>query len=125
MKLDLEASKIKVDHTSILYLTALEQIALFYSSSFDYWSVMQVEEDIRNGVVGAVPDVPSDAGKEEVISSLVANVESMIKADRKITSLKQLQVPFISLPRAGNIYVFFHGVIFLWLIPGSYMEDWI
>jgi hypothetical protein len=54
---------------------------------------MQVEEDLRNGVVGAVPVAPSDAGKEEVISSLVANVESMIKADRKITSLKQLQVP--------------------------------
>ena len=67
---------------------------------------MQVEEDLKNGVVGAVPVAPSDAGKEEVFSSLVANVEAMIKADRKITSLKQLQVPFISLPRAGNIYLF-------------------
>lgn len=44
------------------------------------------------GVVGAVPVPSDDAGKEEVIAALVANVEEMIKADRKITSLKQLQV---------------------------------
>ena len=35
---------------------------------------------------------PDEAGKDEVIGALVANVEAMIKADRKITSLKQLQV---------------------------------
>ncbi|KAF7057495.1 hypothetical protein CFC21_064752 [Triticum aestivum] len=52
---------------------------------------IQVEEDLKIGVVGATPVAPDDAGKEEVISSLVANVEAMIKADRKITSLKQLQ----------------------------------
>lgn len=47
---------------------------------------------MEKGVVGAVP-IPSDeAGKEEVVGALVANVESMIKADRKITALKQLQV---------------------------------
>lgn len=40
--------------------------------------------------------IPSDdAGKEEVIASLVANVEAMIKADRKITALKELQVNLI------------------------------
>ncbi|KAG4112256.1 hypothetical protein ERO13_D13G152056v2 [Gossypium hirsutum] len=38
----------------------------------------QVEDDLKQG-------------KEEVIASLVANVEAMIKADRKITALKQLQ----------------------------------
>ncbi|KAG8386326.1 hypothetical protein BUALT_Bualt03G0137300 [Buddleja alternifolia] len=50
----------------------------------------QVQEDLENGVGGAVP-IPSDGEKEEVIAALVANVEAMIKADRKITSLKQLQ----------------------------------
>ncbi|XP_022877475.1 probable bifunctional methylthioribulose-1-phosphate dehydratase/enolase-phosphatase E1 1 [Olea europaea var. sylvestris] len=50
----------------------------------------QVLEDLENGIAGAVP-IPSDGGKEEVIAALVANVEAMIKADRKITSLKQLQ----------------------------------
>ncbi|KAL0320661.1 UNVERIFIED_CONTAM: putative bifunctional methylthioribulose-1-phosphate dehydratase/enolase-phosphatase E1 1 [Sesamum radiatum] len=51
----------------------------------------QVEEDLENGVAGAVP-IPTDGEKEEIIAAVVANVEAMIKADRKITSLKQLQV---------------------------------
>lgn len=52
---------------------------------------MQVREDLENNVVEAVP-IPSDGDREEVIAALVANVKAMIKADRKITSLKQLQV---------------------------------
>ncbi|KAK9209196.1 hypothetical protein WN944_001560 [Citrus x changshan-huyou] len=51
----------------------------------------QVEDDPKQGVAGAVPIPPSDAGKEEVIAALVANVDAMIKADPKITALKQLQ----------------------------------
>ncbi|XP_042514783.1 probable bifunctional methylthioribulose-1-phosphate dehydratase/enolase-phosphatase E1 1 isoform X2 [Macadamia integrifolia] len=50
-----------------------------------------VEEDLHQGVAGAVPIPTNDAGKDEVIAYLVANVEAMIKADRKITGLKQLQ----------------------------------
>lgn len=51
----------------------------------------QVDEDLKNGIVGAVP-IPANGGKEEVIGAIVANVRAMIKADRKITALKQLQV---------------------------------
>ncbi|KAG9448123.1 hypothetical protein H6P81_014251 [Aristolochia fimbriata] len=51
----------------------------------------QVEDDLQQGVVGSLPIPPDDAGKDEVIAALVANVEAMIKADRKITALKQLQ----------------------------------
>lgn len=52
----------------------------------------KVQDDLQNGVADAVP-IPSDeVGKEKVIAALVANVEGMIKSDRKITSLKQLQV---------------------------------
>ncbi|CAN1845504.1 Probable bifunctional methylthioribulose-1-phosphate dehydratase/enolase-phosphatase E1 [Linum perenne] len=51
----------------------------------------QVEDDLAQGVKGAVPIPPGDAGKDAVIAALVANVEAMIKADRKITALKQLQ----------------------------------
>jgi methylthioribulose 1-phosphate dehydratase/enolase-phosphatase E1 len=47
---------------------------------------------LEKGIVGAVPIPSDDAGKEAVIGALVANVESMIIADRKITALKQLQV---------------------------------
>ncbi|KAK4439179.1 putative bifunctional methylthioribulose-1-phosphate dehydratase/enolase-phosphatase E1 1 [Sesamum alatum] len=50
----------------------------------------QVQEDLENGVVGAVP-IPANGEKQDTIAALVANVEAMIKADRKITSLKQLQ----------------------------------
>lgn len=50
----------------------------------------QVEEDLENGVPDAVP-IPTDGVKEDIIPAVVANVEAMIKADRKITSLKQLQ----------------------------------
>ncbi|KAL9444073.1 hypothetical protein AB3S75_017283 [Citrus x aurantiifolia] len=51
----------------------------------------QFEDDPKQGVAGAVPIPPSDARKEEVIAALVANVDAMIKADPKITALKQLQ----------------------------------
>ncbi|KAK5772609.1 hypothetical protein PVK06_048902 [Gossypium arboreum] len=51
----------------------------------------QVEDDLKQGVLGAIPIPSEDAGKEEVIVSLVANVEAMIKANRKFTALKQLQ----------------------------------
>nr|GMD58893.1 probable bifunctional methylthioribulose-1-phosphate dehydratase/enolase-phosphatase E1 1 [Ipomoea batatas] len=61
------------------------------------YNTAETQDDIKllraqNGVAGAVPIRHDDAGKEEVIAALVTNVEAMIKADRKITSLKQLQV---------------------------------
>ncbi|KAG2561936.1 hypothetical protein PVAP13_8KG210508 [Panicum virgatum] len=70
---------------------------------------IQIEDDLRNGIAGAVPVPPDEAGKEEVINSLVANVESMIKADRKITSLKQLQG---HIWRTGFENKELHGVVF-------------
>ncbi|KAI3934817.1 hypothetical protein MKW98_026225 [Papaver atlanticum] len=52
----------------------------------------QVDSDWKQGVVhGVLPIAPDEAGKAQVIDSLVANVEAMMKADRKITSLKELQ----------------------------------
>ncbi|TXG55130.1 hypothetical protein EZV62_020386 [Acer yangbiense] len=51
----------------------------------------QIQNDLDQGIVGAVPIPPDCVGKELVIASLVANVESMIRADRKVTALKQLQ----------------------------------
>lgn len=52
----------------------------------------QVHEDFRNNVPGAI-DIPAEsAGMEAVISALEKNVHAMIKADRKVTALKELQV---------------------------------
>ncbi|KAF5731885.1 bifunctional methylthioribulose-1-phosphate dehydratase/enolase-phosphatase E1 [Tripterygium wilfordii] len=50
----------------------------------------QVQGDLEKGVNGAVPIPPDHVWKEEVIGAMIANVEEMINADRKITSLKQL-----------------------------------
>ncbi|GMH05634.1 hypothetical protein Nepgr_007474 [Nepenthes gracilis] len=51
----------------------------------------QAQDDLEKGVAGAVPVPHLTERKEEVIAAVVANVEAMIKADRKITALKQLQ----------------------------------
>ncbi|KAB5521428.1 hypothetical protein DKX38_025747 [Salix brachista] len=71
-------------HLSATYDTAetQEDIKLLHA---------QVEDDLAQGVDGAISIPSDDAGKEEVVAALVANVETMIKADRKITALKQLQ----------------------------------
>ena len=85
---------------------------------------IQIEDDLRNGIAGAVPVPPDEAGKEEVINSLVANVESMIEADRKVTSLKQLQVYIFTI----HILCLFCNLILVYcylINSGSYMEDWI
>uniref|UniRef100_J3KVK2 Enolase-phosphatase E1 n=2 Tax=Oryza brachyantha TaxID=4533 RepID=J3KVK2_ORYBR len=51
----------------------------------------QVEEDLAQGVDGAVP-IPADGeGVAVVVEALAVNVEAMIRADRKVTALKQLQ----------------------------------
>lgn len=68
-------------------------------------SILQVEDDLEQGIVGALPIPPDSAGKEEVVAALVANVEAMIKADRKITSLKQLQVSNMHIPICGILRI--------------------
>lgn len=52
----------------------------------------QIEDDLEQGVNGAVPIPPDYVGKELVIASVVANVAAMIRDNRKATTLKQLQV---------------------------------
>ncbi|KAM3346924.1 hypothetical protein ACQJBY_021109 [Aegilops geniculata] len=52
----------------------------------------QIDNDLADGVPGAVPLPPSPpATEDQVIDALVANVQAMIDADRKLTALKQLQ----------------------------------
>jgi len=91
---------------------------------------LQVEDDLAQGVDGAIPIPTDDAGKEEVIAALVANVEAMIKADRKITALKQLQVS-IQKHKVGNHEIDMLGIKCIPVIlprffnVGSYMENWI
>ncbi|KAM3255033.1 hypothetical protein ACQJBY_048447 [Aegilops geniculata] len=98
--LDIEGTTTPISFvTDVMFPYARDNVRKHLTSTYDSEETkedikllrIQVEEDLKIGVVGATPVAPDDAGKEEVISSLVANVEAMIKADRKITSLKQLQ----------------------------------
>ena len=41
---------------------------------------------------GATPIPTEDAGIDGVVAALEKNVQAMIKADRKVTALKELQV---------------------------------
>lgn len=68
------------------------------------WYLLQVEEDLRQGVTGASPIPHADEGKDKVIAAMVSNVEAMIKADRKITALKELQVS-----NKTSFHLFFFG----------------
>jgi len=52
---------------------------------------IQVQSDLDNNMANSVPIPSASVGKDSVIEALVKNVEAMIKADRKITALKQLQ----------------------------------
>lgn len=85
---------------------------------------MQVQSDLEQGIVGAVPIPPDDAGKEEVIAALVANVEAMIKADRKITALKQLQVRKMEWEKYDHCEADPWSQL-TFLHAGSYLANWI
>lgn len=51
----------------------------------------EILDYLEKEVSGCVPILPDEAGKEQVIDCLVTNIEEMMKADRKLTALKQLQ----------------------------------
>lgn len=51
----------------------------------------QVEQDIKDGIPGAQLIPSNSAPKDDIIAAVETNVTSMIKADRKITALKELQ----------------------------------
>lgn len=98
--LDIEGTTTPISFvTDILFPYARDNVGRHIDATYDTAETQddikllgsQVEDDLRQGIAGAVP-IPSDnSGKEEVVAALVANVEGMIKADRKITALKQLQ----------------------------------
>ncbi|TYJ01654.1 hypothetical protein E1A91_A13G169000v1 [Gossypium mustelinum] len=82
--------------TNVLFPYARDNIGRHLSATYNSAKTQDdikcyVEDDLKQGVLGAIPIPSEDAGKEEVIASLVANVEAMIKANRKFTALKQLQ----------------------------------
>lgn len=98
--LDIEGTTTPISFvTEVLFPYARGNVGKHLSATYDTAETQddikllrsQVQDDLKQGVVGAVPIPSDDAGKEDVIAALVANVEAMIRADRKITALKQLQ----------------------------------
>ncbi|XP_055809043.1 probable bifunctional methylthioribulose-1-phosphate dehydratase/enolase-phosphatase E1 1 isoform X2 [Solanum dulcamara] len=98
--LDIEGTTTPISFvTDVLFPYARDNVRRHLDATYDSAETQedimllraQVQEDLENGVAGAVPIPSNDAGKEEVIAALVTNVEAMIKADRKITALKELQ----------------------------------
>lgn len=51
-----------------------------------------MHEDLRNNVPGATEIPVESAGIDAVVAAIEKNVQAMIKADRKVTALKELQV---------------------------------
>ncbi|XP_061350950.1 probable bifunctional methylthioribulose-1-phosphate dehydratase/enolase-phosphatase E1 [Gastrolobium bilobum] len=98
--LDIEGTTTPISFVSeVLFPYARDNVGRHLSATYDTPDTQddikllcsQVQSDLEQGIAGAVPIPPDDAGKEEVIAALVANVDAMIKADRKITALKELQ----------------------------------
>ncbi|KAM7495100.1 hypothetical protein LguiB_029709 [Lonicera macranthoides] len=85
--------------TDILVPYANDNLVKHLSESYDCEETQvdiallssQIQCDLEQGVVGAVPVTPNYMGKDMVIASLAANVEAMNKTNRKVPSLKQLQ----------------------------------
>lgn len=86
---------------------------------------MQIQNDLDQGVVGAVAVPPDYVGQDLVIPALVANVGAMIRADRKVIALKQLQVRLLLVCIEGFILIHKFLLITFTYMQGSYMEDWI
>ncbi|KAL7218263.1 hypothetical protein ACSBR2_011521 [Camellia fascicularis] len=98
--LDIEGTTTPISFvTDVLFPYARDNVGRHLDATYDTAETKddinllrsQVQDDLERGIAGAVPIPSDDAGKEKVITALIANVEAMIKADRKITSLKQLQ----------------------------------
>ncbi|KAF7836713.1 putative bifunctional methylthioribulose-1-phosphate dehydratase/enolase-phosphatase E1 1 [Senna tora] len=98
--LDIEGTTTPISFvTDVLFPYARDNVGRHLSATFDTPETQndikllrsQVQTDLEQGVAGAVPIPPDNARKEDIIAALVANVEAMIKADRKITALKELQ----------------------------------
>ncbi|WZZ89320.1 hypothetical protein YC2023_117899 [Brassica napus] len=98
--LDIEGTTTPITFvTDVLFPYARENVGKHLNLTYDTAETQedikllrsQVEDDLRQGLAGAVPIPHADEGKDKVIAAVVSNVEAMIKADRKITALKELQ----------------------------------
>lgn len=98
--LDIEGTTTPISFvTDILFPYTKNNVIKHFTGSYDSDATQedisllrsQIQSDLEQGVVGAIPVPPDYMGKDTVIASLAANVEAMIRTDRKAIALKQLQ----------------------------------
>lgn len=100
MVLDIEGTTTPISFvTDVLFPYARANVRAHLADTYSTRQTMddvallraQIDQDLADGLPGAVLVPPPPAPDEEVIDALVANVEGMIDADRKLPALKQLQ----------------------------------
>lgn len=98
--LDIEGTTTPISFvTEVLFPYARENVSSFLKSTYNSPETLndirllrdQVHEDLRNNVPGATEIPVESAGIDAVVAAIEKNVQAMIKADRKVTALKELQ----------------------------------
>ncbi|KAJ7550182.1 hypothetical protein O6H91_07G087100 [Diphasiastrum complanatum] len=98
--LDIEGTTTPISFvTEVLFPYAVDHLEDHLESTYDSEETkgdiellrQQTSEDLEQGLSGIVEIPPDDAGKAAVIAALKNNLLLMIKEDRKVTALKQLQ----------------------------------
>ncbi|GJR01217.1 probable bifunctional methylthioribulose-1-phosphate dehydratase/enolase-phosphatase E1 [Tanacetum coccineum] len=91
--LDIEGTTTPISFvTDVLFPYAGDNVRMHLEETFFRVDTREDIKLLRSQVSADNPnEFKKEARKDEVINALVTNVEAMIKADKKITSLKQLQ----------------------------------
>ncbi|CAM6096373.1 unnamed protein product [Calypogeia fissa] len=98
--LDIEGTTTPISFvTDVLFPYARDNLRTHLLSTYDSKETQddiallrkQIEEDLDQGVVGAQPVPLEGESKVDIVAALEVNVVAAIKADRKVTALKQLQ----------------------------------
>ncbi|KAK7317754.1 hypothetical protein RJT34_02238 [Clitoria ternatea] len=88
--LDIEGTTSPISFvTKVLFQFARQNVGRHLSLTYDTPETQADIKLLRSQVLCL--SIPLDDAGQEVIAALVTNVEAMIKADRKITALKELQ----------------------------------
>ncbi|KAI5066011.1 hypothetical protein GOP47_0018635 [Adiantum capillus-veneris] len=98
--LDIEGTTTPISFvTEILFPYARDNVRNHLESTYDSQETQddinllrkQAEQDVTDGIPGVQLIPSTDTSKEKVVAAVETNVISMIKADRKVTALKELQ----------------------------------
>ncbi|MCO5606093.1 hypothetical protein L7F22_060280 [Adiantum nelumboides] len=98
--LDIEGTTTPISFvTEVLFPYARDNVRTHLESTYESEETQadinllrkQAEQDVKDGVSGAQLIPSTDGDRDKIIAAVEANVISMIKADRKVAALKELQ----------------------------------